>query len=200
MPSIRPDIPAVQKKEPVLFFSTIEEWEGWLAENYTASTAIWICYAKKDTGIPSLTYPEAVDGALCWGWIDGQVASLDRQFYLQRFTRRRTKSRWSQVNVGKVAALLAAGRMQQPGLDEVSAAQADGRWNAAYASPSNITVPEDFQQALDQNPKALSAFLALRSQDRYSILYRIHEAKRPETRARRIAKFLSMLADGTGIL
>jgi uncharacterized protein YdeI (YjbR/CyaY-like superfamily) len=194
MPDSPHTLPETHKNEPVIFFRSAEEWENWLAEHYSETTAIWICYAKKHARIPSLNYSQALESALCWGWIDGQVAPLDDCYYLQRFTRRRPRSRWSQVNVHKVGKLIAAGRMQPSGMAEVAAAQADGRWEAAYPSPSTISVPDDFQQALNQNAQALAAFLRQKSQDRYSILYRIHEAKRPETRARRIKMVVDTLA------
>ena len=144
-------------------------------------------------GVESVSYAEAVDGALCYGWIDGQTASLDGRFYLQRYTPRRARSKWSKINRKKVEALIAAGRMKAAGLAEIERAKADGRWDAAYDSPSTATVPEDLREKLDENPKAAAFFEALNSTNRYAILYQIQDAKRPETRARRIDKFVAML-------
>lgn len=143
-----------------------------------------------------MTYAEALDAAICYGWIDGQVLSLDERYYLQRFTPRRPRSRWSKVNVGKAEALIAAGRMRPAGLSEVEAAVADGRWAAAYSSPRTATVPEDLQAALDAQPARRDAFLKLKSQERYAILYRLESAKRPETRSRQIERVLAALASG----
>lgn len=188
--------PDVYKNDPVLRFASPDDWETWLKANVESQSGIWIMYAKKGSGIASITYPEALEVALCWGWIDGQVASYDAQYYLQRFTRRRPKSRWSKINCAKVEILIEGGRMQPSGLREIEAAKADGRWEQAYDSPKTISIPEDFQAALDVNPKALEFFRSLNSQNRYSMLYQIHEAKRPETRARRIGKFVDMLLAG----
>ncbi len=157
---------------------------------------MWVKFAKKGSGVQSVSYGDAVESALCFGWIDGQMKSLDERFYLQRFTPRRRRSSWSKVNVEKATALIEAGRMRPAGLAEIERAKADGRWDAAYEPPSKITVPEDLERALDANPKARAAFDALDSQNRYLILYRVHGAKRPETRARRIAQFVAQLAEG----
>ncbi len=155
--------------------------------------------AKKASGIPTVTHAEALDVALCYGWIDGQRDSFDDQWFLQRFTPRRPRSNWSKVNCAKVERLIEEGRMQPPGLAEVERARADGRWAAAYDAPSTATVPDDLQRALDQSPAAAAFFATLNSQNRYAILYRIQDAKKPETRARRIEKFMAMLEDGTKI-
>ncbi len=153
--------------------------------------------AKKASGIPSVTHAEALDVALCYGWIDGQRNSFDDRWFLQRFTPRRARSNWSKVNCAKVERLIEEGRMQAAGLAEVERARADGRWDAAYDAPSTATVPDDLQRALDDNPAAAACFATLNSQNRYAILYRIQDAKKPETRARRIEKFVAMLNEGT---
>lgn len=181
---------------PILAFASQLDWHAWLAEHHADVAGIWLKMAKKATGIPSVTYAEALDCALCYGWIDGQKDALDAIYWLQKFTPRRTKSKWSQVNCQKVTDLIAAGRMQPAGLRQVEAAQADGRWAAAYASHSTITIPEDFQRELDQHPDAQAFFGTLNSQNRYAILYRIQTAVKPATRAARIQKFIAMLAKG----
>ncbi len=181
---------------PVLSFKSARSWESWLKKNHAQPGAIWLKYAKKNTGIPSVTYPDALDVALCWGWIDGQVKRLDETFYMQRWAKRRPRSRWSKINCGKVERLTRDGLMQLPGLAEVEAAKADGRWEAAYASPSTITEPDDFLQALNATTAAQVFYQTVNRQARYFMLYRIHEAKRPETRARRIAEFVQNMAEG----
>jgi uncharacterized protein YdeI (YjbR/CyaY-like superfamily) len=152
--------------------------------------------AKKGTGIPTVTHLEALEEALCFGWIDGQRKSFDHEYFLQRFTPRRKRSRWSQVNCASAERLIATGRMRPAGLEQVEAAKADGRWGAAYEPQSRASVPDDLQRALDANPKAKAFFETLRGQNRYAILYRINEAKRPETRMKRIADYVAMCADG----
>jgi uncharacterized protein YdeI (YjbR/CyaY-like superfamily) len=179
---------------PVLPFASAEAWEAWLAEHQDDPGA-WIKIAKKASGIATVTHAEALDVALCHGWIDGQRRSLDETWFLQRFTPRRARSKWSQVNCAKIADLTAAGRMRERGVAEVERAKADGRWDAAYEAPSKATVPPDLQRALDANPAAREFFATLKGQNRYSILYRIQDAKRPETRARRIETFVAMLAE-----
>ena len=181
---------------PVLFFEDDRAFEAWLAAEHANANGVWLKFAKKDSGIKSLTYVTALDVALCYGWIDGQTRRLDETFYLQRFTPRRARSKWSKINREKVAALITDGRMQPAGLAEIERAKADGRWDAAYDSPANATVPDDLQAALDANPAASEFFATLKGQNRYAILYRIQDAKRPETRARRIATFVDMLARG----
>lgn len=178
-----------------LAFPTREDWENWLAENHASAKGVWLKFARKDSGVASITYEEAVEVALCYGWIDGQASSLDETHWRQRFTPRRTKSRWSKINRERAEKLIAAGKMQPAGMREVERAQADGRWEAAYESPKNITVPDDLRLALEGNEEARSFFETLDSRNRYAILYRIQEAKRPETRARRIAQFVAMLAE-----
>ena len=182
--------------DPLLAFPTQAAWEAWLAEHHDALAGVWLKLARRDSGMASVTYPEAVECALCYGWIDGQKAGHDDAHWLQRFTPRRPNSRWSRINRDKAEELIAAGRMQPAGLREVRRAQADGRWDAAYASPSAATVPDDLRDALDRDDAARAAFVALDGRNRYAILHRIEEAKRPETRARRIATLVAMLARG----
>jgi uncharacterized protein YdeI (YjbR/CyaY-like superfamily) len=180
---------------PIISFAAQQDWEAWLREHHTASTGMWLKIAKKDTGIPSLSYAEAVESALCYGWIDGQKAWCDEQYWLQKFTPRGPKSLWSQVNCDKATALLASGRMQPAGRRQVELAKADGRWEAAYASQSKISVPDDFQRELDNNQQAQEFFMTLNSVNRYAILFRIHTAKKSETRSARITKFIEMLSN-----
>jgi uncharacterized protein YdeI (YjbR/CyaY-like superfamily) len=155
--------------------------------------------AKKGAGIESVRYPEVLDSALCFGWIDGRREALDEQYFLQRFTPRRPRSRWSRINRDKVERLIADGRMRPRGHVEVDQAKADGRWDAAYEGQRSITVPDDLQRELEARPKAKAFFDELSSQNRYAILYRLHDAKRPETRARRLAQFVAMLEAGETI-
>jgi uncharacterized protein YdeI (YjbR/CyaY-like superfamily) len=183
-------------EQPTLAFASPAAFETWLAEHHTESDGIWLKFAKKASGIESVVYAEALEVALCYGWIDGQSKSLDADWYLQRFTPRRRRSPWSKINREKVAALIAAGRMQPAGHAEIERAKADGRWDAAYDSASKIAVPDDLQAALDVNPAARDFFVTLNGSNRYAILYRIQDAKRPETRTRRIEKFVAMLANG----
>jgi uncharacterized protein YdeI (YjbR/CyaY-like superfamily) len=180
----------------VLPFSSKAEFAAWMAEHHDKADGIWIKFAKKTSGIETVVYKEALDVALCHGWIDGQTAKVDDDFYAQRFTPRRARSKWSKVNREKAEALIASGAMKPAGLAEVERAKADGRWDAAYDAPSKITVPDDLQAAFDANPGAQAFFESLDSQNRYAVLYRIHDAKRPETRARRIQQFTEMLARG----
>ncbi|RKH11866.1 hypothetical protein D7V97_09990 [Corallococcus sp. CA053C] len=181
---------------PIVPFASEKAWEKWLEKHHADSPGVWMKLAKRESGIPSVTYAQALDVALCYGWIDGQKDALDAEYWLQRFTPRGARSRWSKINCGKVEALLAAGRMKPAGLREVEAARADGRWETAYAGPKTITVPEDLLLALDANPKAKAFFATLKSANRYAILYRLHEAKKPETRARRLDMFVAMLEAG----
>jgi uncharacterized protein YdeI (YjbR/CyaY-like superfamily) len=180
-------------------FASATEWEQWLEANHDSADGVWVKLAKKGSGIPSVTIQEALDGALCWGWIDGHRKGLDEQYYLQRYTRRRARSKWSKVNVEKVAALTAAGRMREPGLAEVQRAKADGRWDAAAERPSRMPVPDDLARELEVRPAARKAFEALGSSDRYAILYGLADAKRDETRARRLAGFVAKLEAGEPI-
>ncbi|HEY7432499.1 MAG TPA: YdeI/OmpD-associated family protein [Streptosporangiaceae bacterium] len=179
----------------VLAFESAQAWEDWLAEHHDGAAGLWLKIAKKGSGIPSVSYSEAVDVALCHGWIDGQKGSLDDQHWLQRFTPRKPGSKWSRINTQRAAALIEAGRMRPAGLREVERAKADGRWEAAYHSQATATVPADFAAALAEDERASAFFATLNSANRYAILYRIAEAKRPETRAKRIAGFVAMLRE-----
>ena len=184
--------------EPVAFADQAA-WRAWLAEHHGSSDGLWIKFAKKASGIPTVVYAEAVEESLIHGWIDGQVKRVDDDFYMQRFTPRRARSRWSKINRAKAEKLIAAGRMHPAGLAEVERAKADGRWDAAYDSPTTATVPDDLRAALDAEPAAARLFAELDGNNRYAILHRIQDAKRPETRARRIAQFVAMLARGETI-
>lgn len=179
-------------------FACAADWEQWLEDNQSAE-GVWIKMAKKSSGIDSVRYPEVLDSALCFGWIDGRREALDGVHFLQRFTPRRARSKWSRVNREKVERLLADGRMRAAGLSEVEHARADGRWAAAYDSQRTIGVPADLQRELDARPQAKAFFAQLTSQNRYAILYRLQDAKRPETRTRRLAKFVAMLEAGESI-
>ena len=181
---------------PTLPFASREAWEAWLEEEHATSDGLWLKIAKKGSGIETVTFTEALDVALCYGWIDSQRAGFDERYFLQRFTPRKPRSKWSQVNRGKVARLIEAGRMKPAGLREVERAKADGRWDAAYEPQSAATVPDDLRLELEKNEGAREFFEALNSTNRYAILFRIQDAKKPETRARRIAKYVEMLAEG----
>ena len=184
---------------PILAFASAAEWEAWLDAEHAAADGVWVKFAKKGSGVATVVYAEALDVALCYGWIDSQVASHDERFYLQKFTPRRARSKWSRINRDKVAGLTKQGRMKPAGLEQVALAKADGRWAAAYASPANATVPDDLQKALDANPKAAEFFATLNKSNRYAILYQLEDAKKPETRARRLDKFVGMLERGEKI-
>lgn len=179
----------------MMSFETQQDWERWLTEHQTNTEGIWLKLGKKETGILSINYAEALDSALCYGWIDGQKASFDDKYWLQKFTPRRPKSMWSKVNCDKAMALIAEGRMQPAGMRQVELAKADGRWESAYESQSKINVPPDLQSELDKNQEAKDFFSTLDSANRYAILYRIQTAKKPETRSARISKFIEMLAN-----
>ena len=183
-------------QQPVLFFATPAKLEAWIDEHGEDSDGIWLKFAKKDSGIESVVYAEAVEIALSYGWIDGQAKRHDDHHYLQRFTPRRPRSKWSKINREKAERLMAEGRMRPAGLREVERAKEDGRWDEAYDSPSTATVPNDFRAALDAEPAAAEFFASLGSTRRYSFLYRITDAKRPETRAKRIAEYVELLARG----
>ena len=187
---------ATAKELPLLPFASASLWEQWLAEYHAQLDGVWIKVAKKASGIASVTHDEALDVALCYGWIDGQRKTYDSQFFLQKFTPRRPKSLWSKRNVAKVAKLTAAGKMQPAGLAEVEAAQRDGRWEAAYDSPKNMAVPEDFLKALEENKQALAFYNTLSKSSIYTIAWRLQTAKKPETRRRRFDALLAMLESG----
>ncbi|GGW50704.1 YdeI/OmpD-associated family protein [Streptomyces galilaeus] len=180
----------------IFAFESAEAFQAWLGENHAVSPGIWLKLRKKGPGIAALDYPQALDVALCYGWIDGQKAKFDDEWWLQRFTPRTPRSKWSKINRDKVAALVEQGRMRPPGQAEVDRAKADGRWEAAYAGAKTATVPDDLAAALTADPAAAKSFETLDRQNRYAILYRIQDAKKPETRARRIEKYVAMLAKG----
>lgn len=184
---------------PTLPFDSKKKWTDWLARQHGKSAGLWLKLAKKDSGIPSITYEEALDVALCYGWIDGQKKSFDNQYWLQKFTPRGARSIWSKINTEKAKRLIASGEMKPAGLKAVEAAKADGRWEAAYASQKNISIPSDFQAALDKNKKAKVFFARLKSAERYSFLFRLHQTKKPETRARKIQEFIELLEGGETI-
>jgi uncharacterized protein YdeI (YjbR/CyaY-like superfamily) len=184
---------------PILLFASPGELEVWLEENHVAAEGAWLKIAKKGSGVESVTYAEALELALCFGWIDSQKRGLDERYFLQRFTPRRPRGKWSQINREKAEGLIAAGVMRPAGLAEVDAAKADGRWEAAYAGQRTAEIPADLQRALDGNEAAGAFFAALDSANRYAILYRLEEAKKPETRERRLRKFVDMLERGEKI-
>ena len=181
---------------PTLPFESKKKFAEWLAKNHDKSAGAWLKLAKKDAEILSVTYKEAVNVALCYGWIDGQAKSFDDKYWLVKFTPRRPKSIWSQINTKRVEQLIASGEMKPSGLKAVEAAKQDGRWDAAYASQKNISVPADFQSALSKNEKAKTFFESLTSAKRYSFLFRIETAKKAETRMKRILQFVEMLEKG----
>jgi uncharacterized protein YdeI (YjbR/CyaY-like superfamily) len=170
--------------------------EAWLEAEHETADELLLRIAKKGSGVASVTYAQALELALCFGWIDGVKRAVDAVWFVQRFTPRRPRSRWSKINRAAAERLIAEGRMRPAGLAQVEAARADGRWDAAYAGSATITIPPDLQAALDAEPAAAAFFATLDSRNRYAVLYRIHDAKRPETRARRIATFTAMLAAG----
>lgn len=184
-------------EQPPLVLADVVAWREWLAKHHGQSEGVWLCLAKKGTAEPtSLTYDEALDEALCHGWIDGQVRRLDERTYRQRFTPRRARSAWSKRNVGIVERLTSEGRLAPAGIAAVETAKADGRWEDAYSGQAAMAVPADLAAALAAEPAAQAMFEILSSQNRYSVLLRIHNAKRTDTRARRIAQFVAMLARG----
>jgi uncharacterized protein YdeI (YjbR/CyaY-like superfamily) len=184
---------------PVVAFDSTDSWEEWLAARHASEPGVWVRIAKAGSAMTSVSYSDALDIALCYGWIDGQKGALDERYWRQRFTPRTPRSRWSKINRERAEALIAAGRMRPAGQREVAAAQADGRWAAAYEGQKTATVPADLRAALDANPAADAFFATLNSINRYAILYRVQDAKRPATRAARIEKFVAMLERGEKI-
>jgi uncharacterized protein YdeI (YjbR/CyaY-like superfamily) len=182
--------------DDILELAGSSAWESWLEQNHETSSGAWLRFAKKNSGLSTVTRDEALDLALCYGWIDSQARSESDATWLQRFTPRRKRSIWSKINRDKVTELINTGRMKPAGLREIERAKADGRWDAAYDSPRTATVPDDLTAALDGNRPAREFFESLDSQNRYAVLFRIHQAKRPETRARRIQQFVEMFARG----
>lgn len=183
---MKPDLPVVEFKQP-------SDWVDWLEENHAVSSGVWLRLAKKGSGIPSLSYDEALEAALCFGWIDGQKKSHDDKTWLQKLTPRGPRSIWSKVNREKIEKLVADGRMRPAGLQAVERARQNGQWEAAYDSQSRSAVPPDLQAELDKSKAARDFFATLNSQNRYAILFRIQTAKKAETRAKRIHDFVEML-------
>lgn len=184
---------------PVLTFPSPDELEAWLEEHHASAPGIWLRIAKKGKADPTVTHAEALELALCFGWIDSQRRGLDERYFLQRFTPRRPRGRWSRINRDKVEELIAAGKMRSAGLTEVDAAKADGRWEAAYEGQRTAKVPPDLQRELEANPAAREFFDHLDSANRYAIIYRLGEAKKVETRERRLRKYIAMLERGEKI-
>lgn len=184
---------------PVLLCDSARQWEEWLAEHHAQPQGVWLKIAKKGTGAASVSYADALEAALCYGWIDAQKKAYDDTYWLQKFTPRRPKSIWSRVNTDKALRLIAAGRMQPAGLREVEAARQDGRWDAAYQAQSTLAIPDDFRIELERNPQARAFFETLNKLNRYAICHRIETARKPETRRARIEKFIAMLASGEKI-
>ncbi|HWE61427.1 MAG TPA: YdeI/OmpD-associated family protein [Chloroflexota bacterium] len=180
---------------PVLLCESPQQWEAWLDEHHTQSQGVWLKLAKKAAGMASVSYADALDVALCYGWIDGQKKPYDDRYWLQKFTPRRPRSVWSRVNTQRADQLIESGRMRPAGLRAVEAARQDGRWEAAYAAQSRMTVPDDFLAALASQPQARAFFETLNKVNRYAICYRIETARKPETRRARIEKFIAMLAN-----
>ena len=180
-------------------FRSQAAWEKWLEKHHESSPGVWLEFAKKESGLTTVSYKEALEVALCYGWIDGLVAAVDAKVYRQRFTPRRPRSKWSQINRAAVERLHAAGRLAPAAVRQMEEAQRDGRWDAAYPSPSQMRPPEDLLAALEQYPGARRFFERLNSQNRYAILYRLHDARRPEIRARRLEEFVGMLRKGKTI-
>ena len=180
---------------PVLEFGSQAAWESWLDAHHAAAPGAWLKIAKKGSGADTVSYAEALEVAICYGWIDGQKDRLDDVHWLQRFTPRKPGGHWSRINTGKADELIKAGRMRPAGLREVELAQSDGRWEAAYAGQRAIAVPDDLQRELARNEAAREFFATLSGVNRYAILYRIAVVKRPETRARKIAQYVAMLAE-----
>jgi uncharacterized protein YdeI (YjbR/CyaY-like superfamily) len=185
---------------PTVGFDSPGAWNDWLEEHHASSRGIWLKFAKKDSGIPSPTYAEALKVALCWGWIDGQKRGFDDRYWLQRFTPRGKKSLWSRINCAHVEGLIAAGEMRPAGLAQVEAARADGRWDAAYAGQKTIAIPEDLAAVFAAEPKVAAHFASLASSQRYAFLYRLETARKPETRQKRFVEFVALLRQGKKLL
>jgi uncharacterized protein YdeI (YjbR/CyaY-like superfamily) len=181
---------------PIVEFKTADEWRQWLAQNHEQSAGVWLRFYKKAAGVTSVNYAEALDEALCYGWIDSQLKKYDDKSYLQKFTPRRSKSVWSRRNIEHIERLIKEGRMQPAGLKQVAAAKADGRWHRAYDSPANMETPADFLEALNKNHTAKKFFQTLNKTNTYAIAWRLQTAKKPETRQRRIEVIIAMLAEG----
>ena len=188
-------MPITKDPLPVRAFTSRAKWKAWLEKQHATAPGVWLEISKKGSTIASVSYPDAIEVALCYGWIDGQKAPADELRWRQRFTPRKPRSRWSKINCEKAADLIARGEMKPAGLREIERAKADGRWDAAYAGQAAMTVPDDLREALARNEQARAFFETLDSSNRYAVLYRIHDAKKLETRHARIAKFVTMLED-----
>jgi uncharacterized protein YdeI (YjbR/CyaY-like superfamily) len=177
-------------------FTSSKEWRKWLAEHHAQSNGVWLRFFKKDSGKKTVVYAEALEEALCYGWIDGQVNKYDAESYIQKFTPRRAKSTWSKRNTAIAERLLQEGKMETAGMQQVELAKADGRWQQAYDSPRNMKVPEDFLEQLSKNKKAKAFFDGLNKANQYAIAWRLQTAKKPETREKRLKKILKMMREG----
>jgi len=195
MPAARNPQPKAKPDLPVLLLATGADWERWLTDNHANTAGVWLKFAKKGCETATVNYAQALDTALCYGWIDGQVRRFDESFYLQRFTPRGPRSRWSQINRDHIARLTEAGRMRDAGRAQVDAAKADGRWDAAYEPQSRATVPDDLQRALDAHPAAAEFFATLRGSRRYAFLHRLHHTTDPARRAKRIDSYIELLSE-----
>lgn len=180
----------------IIAFKTQREFSSWLKKNHDKSDGIWLQLFKKNSGVESITYAEAVEESLCYGWIDSLVHKHDEKSYIQKFTPRRSKSMWSKINIGHIERLTKEGRMKESGLKEVERAKADGRWQKAYDSPTNMKVPEDFLKEISKNKKAKEFFETLNKSNKFYIAFQLHNAKKPETRERRLKKFIEMMERG----
>ena len=189
----------IAERVPIRAFKNAKAWETWLAKNHTAADGIWMRLAKKNSGAKSITYPEALEIALCYGWIDAQKRGESETAWLQRFMPRAKKSIWSKINTEKALALIASGRMTPAGLEEVVRAKQDGRWEAAYEPASTAQVPADFEAELNKNPRARDFFKTISATNRYAILWRLQTAKKAETRVKRMRTFIEMLEKGETI-
>jgi uncharacterized protein YdeI (YjbR/CyaY-like superfamily) len=194
--SAAPKKKSVTVEVPLLPFANKAAWKKWLDKHHATSSGIWIHFAKKASSIPSVTHDEALDVALCYGWIDSQTKGYDEKTFLQKFTPRGARSIWSTINCDKAHALIDSGEMKPSGLAEIERAKKDGRWDAAYEGQARAQIPPDLQAALEAKPRAAKFFATLSSQNRYAILFRLHTAKKPETRAKRLAQFVGMLERG----
>ncbi len=183
-------------EQPIIEFRTQSEWRDWLLDNHDNSDGIWMRLYKKKSGIPSIEIGQALDEALCFGWIDGQRKTYDEQSYLQKYTPRRKRSIWSKINTGKIEALSKEGKMHPAGLLEVEKAKADGRWAKAYDSPANMQVPDDFVEAISKFPEAMDFYNSLNKTNRYAIAFRLQTAKKQETRTKRMAAMIEMMKNG----
>jgi uncharacterized protein YdeI (YjbR/CyaY-like superfamily) len=189
----------VSANVPIRAFKDAKAWESWLAKNQDKANGVWMRLARKNSGTKSITYPEALEIALCYGWIDAQKRGESETAWLQRFMPRAKKSIWSKINTEKALALIASGRMTSAGLDEVVRAKQDGRWEAAYEPASTAKIPADFEAELNKNPRARDFFKTISATNRYAILWRLQTAKKAETRAKRVRSFIEMLEKGETI-